>query len=377
MILVLSVLLAHLGACQQIQPGALNGDDYLPILNDKSVGLVVNHTSMVGQTHLVDYLISNEINVKRIFAPEHGFRGDQDAGAKIKNTRDESTGLPVVSLYGKNYKPTERQIADLDYMIFDIQDVGVRCFTFISTLHYVMEACAENNVKLIVLDRPNPNIRYTDGPMLDTAFTSFVGKHPIPLMYGMTIGELAQMINGEGWLAEGNRCDLTVIPISDYDRDASYECPIKPSPNMPNAQAIRLYASLVFFEGTVISMGRGTYEPFQMIGYPDPAFGNFQFVPISIDGMEASPKYKDETCYGLDLRMTAPPEKVDINYVVDFYSKSKNKSEFFNSYFKLLAGTDQLQQQIIDGLSAQEIHDSWQPAIDQFKEKRKAYLLYK
>ena len=372
------VLLFNLRVAAQssIVTGAEQLDRLIPLIDEKSVGLVVNQTSVVGSTHLVDTLYARGVSIKRIFAPEHGFRGDRDAGEKIRNSRDETTGVPLVSLYGKNYKPTKRQVKDLDYMIFDIQDVGVRCYTYISTLHYVMEACAESNIPLIVLDRPNPSAHYVDGPVLDTAFSSFVGVHPIPLVYGMTMGELARMVNGEGWLANGLKCDLQVVQLENYDHKQPYALPIRPSPNLPDEQSIALYPSLVFFEGTNMSLGRGTRQPFQMIGHPNPMFGAFQFTPESIPGMSKNPPYKDQTCYGVDLRTVDPPNKVDISYVIDFYQKSKGSPQYFNSFFNLLAGTDQLRKEIESGKSEAEIRAGWQEDLKRFNAIRSQYLLY-
>ncbi len=363
-------------AQSKIITGAEQFDEYLPIIKGKKIGLVVNQTSIVTNTHLVDTLVSSGMTIKRIFAPEHGFRGDRDAGEKVRNTRDQKTRAPVVSLYGKNYKPSKRQLNDLDYMIFDIQDVGVRCYTYISTLHYVMEACAESSVPLIVLDRPNPNAHYVDGPVLDTAFTSFVGLHPIPLVYGLTIGELARMINEESWLSDGLKCDLKVISLKNYKHSSQYTLPKKPSPNLPDAQSIALYPSLVFFEGTNISVGRGTNQPFQMIGHPLSIYGDFEFTPRGLKGMAKNPPYEGETCYGLDLREIEPPSSVDLSYVITFYKKSEGNSDYFNNFFKLLAGTDQLRKMIESGNSAEEIKQSWSESLAKYRNVRNQYLLY-
>lgn len=364
-----------------LQTGAEQMEKYLPLLENKRVALVVNQTSMIGDQHLVDTLLSKGITIEKVFAPEHGFRGDADAGEKIENSIDPVTKLPIISLYGDNKKPTREQLENVDLVIFDIQDVGTRFFTYISTMHYMMEACAENNKKLIILDRPNPNGDYVDGPVLDMEFQSFVGMHPIPVLHGLTVGELAQMINGQGWLANGAKCEIAIIKVANYTHKTSYSLPVKPSPNLPNDQSIQLYPSLCFFEGTVMSVGRGTYFPFQVIGYPDENFGKFTFTPVSIEGMAKSPKLENEKCYGVDLRKTDVARELDLNYILGFYNQYKaNNTEkqksFFNSFFKLLAGTNQLRQQIEAGLSEEEIRESWEKDLIAYKDMRKKYLLY-
>ena len=351
-------------------------EEYLPIIRGKKIGMVVNQTSLVGNTHLVDTLVSLGIDIKRIFAPEHGFRGDIDRGAKVRNTRDKNSGAPIVSLYGKNYKPTSRQVQDLDYMIYDIQDVGVRCFTYTSTLHYVMEACAENNVKLLIFDRPNPNGHYVDGPVMEKEFQSYVGKHPIPLVYGMTIGELGTMINGERWLKGGVKCDMEVITLKEYTHQSTYELPIRPSPNLPDKQSVALYPTLVWFEGTPVSVGRGTFEPFQVVGYPDPKYGAFSFIPKSIEGMQNNPVHEGLKCYGLDLRAITPPNRIELEYLVKFYSLAGSPKDYFSPIFNLLVGTDEVKEMIEAGKTAEEIRSSWQPELDNFKLLRSNYLLY-
>ncbi len=390
-ILLMKALLPYLlfafalGACQPltqqdaptaITPGVRQTDVYLPLLAGKTVALVVNNTSTLGPVHLVDSLLSLGIEVRTIFAPEHGFRGDADAGEKIADSIDPRTGIPIISLYGKHRKPTEEDLADIEVVVFDIQDVGVRFYTYISTLHYVMDACAEFNKPLILLDRPNPNGHYVAGPVLEPEFKSFVGMHPIPVVYGLTLGELAQMINGEGWLANG-KCDLQVIKINNYTHNDHYTLPVKPSPNLPNAQAIALYPSLCFFEPTVMSIGRGTPYPFQVIGYPDPAFGNFSFTPVSIEGMSKYPKHQNRTCYGVDLRKVAAPQ-FTLSYLMTYYTKFGGGKDFFTSanFFDKLAGSSLLRQQILQGLTAAEIEKTWVPQLDAFKETRKKYLLY-
>ena len=358
-----------------ITTGAEQISSYLPALKGKNVGLVVNQTSRLGKCHLVDTLLGLGVHIEKVLAPEHGFRGKADAGEKILDQKDPVTGVPIISLYGKNYKPTSEQLSGLDILVFDIQDVGVRFYTYISTLKYVMEACAENNLQLIVLDRPNPNADYVDGPILDLKHKSIVGSMPIPIVYGLTIGELGLMINGEGWAGK-KRCDLKVIKLENYTHSRSYTLPIKPSPNLPNTTSIRLYPSLGLFEGTHISMGRGTYTPFQMIGYPDPIFGDFTFIPKRIDGMSKYPPHKNKTCYGIDLRETADNSRFSLKYLIDFYKKAPNKVDFFNDYFEKLAGNSALREQIKSGLTEAEIRETWQAALSEFKTKRQQYLLY-
>ena len=365
-------------SAQQIKTGAEQTDRYLPLLKAKKIGLVVNHTSMVGEQHLLDFLLSKGVNVIRIFCPEHGFRGNADAGEEISDQRDSKTGLPIVSLYGDNKKPTVEQIADLDLLIFDVQDVGVRFYTYISTMHYVMEACAENGKQLLILDRPNPNGDYLAGPILKPEFKSFVGMHPIPVVHGCTIGELAQMINGEGWLKNQVKCDLTIIPVANYNHNMRYSLPVKPSPNLPNDQAIRLYPSLCFFEATSASIGRGTYFPFQVVGYPDQRFGDFQFTPKSIEGMSKNPKQLEKVCYGIDLRDKTGTSKFTLSYFLEFYHQFDDESVFLTRerWFNLLAGTDQLLKDIRAGKNLDEIEAGWKDELDAYRAIRKKYLLY-
>jgi uncharacterized protein YbbC (DUF1343 family) len=360
----------------QLVLGAGRTDLYLPKLKNKDIGLLVNHTSMVDSTHLVDFLKGRGVQIKKIFAPEHGFRGQADAGELIDDNIDQRTGIPVISLYGNNKKPDPEHLSDLDVVIFDIQDVGTRFYTYISSMHYMMEACAENNVKMMVFDRPNPNGNLVDGPILDMTYQSFVGMHPIPVLHGLTVGELAGMINEEGWLDGSIQCDLQVIPMKNYVHQMEYSLPIKPSPNLPNDQSVMLYPSLCFFEGTKMSIGRGTYFPFQVIGYPDVAFGDFTFTPTSIDGMAKSPKHQNKVCYGVDLRNQPVLDKLDIGFVIDFYRKWNKEEPFFTKYFDTLAGTDQLRKQIEAGMSAEEIHQSWKSSLDEYKKLRDKYLLY-
>ncbi|PCI96454.1 MAG: hypothetical protein COB15_10200 [Flavobacteriales bacterium] len=361
--------------------GAERIDSYIKLLKDKKIGVVANHTSMIKDKHLVDLLIDAKIEIVKVFSPEHGFRGNADAGEKVNSSVDKKTGLPIISLYGKNKKPTVEQLNDLDVLIFDIQDVGARFYTYISTMHYVMEACAENNKKLIILDRPNPNGHYVDGPILEDEFKSFVGMHPVPIVHGMTIGEYAKMINGEGWLTNQNKCDLTIIETENYNHNRYYQLPIKPSPNLPNMSSIYLYPSLCLFEGTPISVGRGTDFPFQVLGHPKMDSDRFSFTPKSMDGAK-SPKLKGEICKGYNLSkfgndyMKGKP-MINLYWLIDIYKKYPEKKGFFTKMFQLLSGTDQLQQQIEAGKTEGQIYASWQAGLTNFKETRKKYLLYK
>lgn len=362
--------------------GAERFDKLKTLLEDKRIGLVVNQTSILNneiQTHLLDALLENGFQVKVVFAPEHGFRGIADAGEIVKDSKDIKTGIPIVSIYGKQKAPTAEQMADIDAVVFDIQDVGARFYTYISTMHYVMEACAENDKELIVLDRPNPN-DYIDGPIRQLGFRSFVGVDPIPLLHGLTVGELASMINGEGWLKTGeNSCKLEVVTMLNWKHGDPYWLPVKPSPNLPNDQAVRLYPSLCFFEATSFSVGRGTYHPFQVIGYPDKKFGDFSFTPTSLPGFDTHPIQKDKVCYGINLQEYPFEGGLTLKFVLYFYDKcGKNASFFFSraKWFDLLAGTDQLRKQIIAGMNEEEIRETWKEDLDNYKEMRKKYLLY-
>lgn len=359
-----------------ISPGAYQLNEYLPKLANKKVAMVVNHTSLIGSTHLVDTLLSRNVNVTKIFAPEHGFRGAADAGEHVKNETDLKTGLPIISLYGKNKKPFPDQLQDIDIIIFDIQDVGARFYTYISTMHYVMEAAAENGKKVLILDRPNPNGSYVDGPVLEKEFKSFVGMHPIPIVHGLTVGELAGMINEEKWLENGIKADIDIIKVRNYSHSDPYSLPVNPSPNLPNDLSICLYPSLCLFEGTAISVGRGTEIPFQIIGYPDKKFGSFQFTPRSIEGMAKYPVYENKTCYGIDFRDKNPERKFSLKYLIDFYQLSTDKTQYFNNFFNKLAGNSKLKEQIEKGLSEDEIRKTWQPKLKEYKQMRKKYLLY-
>jgi len=361
---------------QPIYTGAERTEHYFPLLKNKNIALVVNQTSVIGQSHLVDTLLKAGFKIQVIFAPEHGFRGDADAGATIHHSKDDKTGIPVLSIYGKNKKPTKEQLKGIDLVIFDIQDVGARFYTYISTMHYVMEACAENNIEMMVLDRPNPHGAEVAGPVLDLKYKSFVGMHPIPILHGLTVGELALMINGEKWLDNGLQCPLTVITCEGWDHSMAWELKIPPSPNLPNAQAVMLYPSLCFFEGTDISIGRGTEFPFQVVGYPDPKFGMFSFTPQSSYGA-ANPPQKGKKCYGMDLRYV-PQSPFTLKYLL-YFSKMFAKPEQMitnSSFFNLLAGNDILAKQIAQGLSEDEIRASWTLELNNYKELRKKYLLY-
>lgn len=360
--------------------GAARTNSYLKLLANKKVGVVANHTSMINKTHLVDSLVSLGINVTKVFSPEHGFRGKADAGEQVNSDVDSKTGLPIVSLYGKNKKPTAEQFGDLDVIIFDIQDVGARFYTYISTMHYVMETCAETNKQLIVLDRPNPNGHYIDGPILEKAFKSFVGMHPVPIVHGMTVGEYAQMINGESWLANNVKCDLTVIQTENYDHNRFYELPIKPSPNLPNMGSIYLYPSLCLFEGTPISIGRGTEKPFQIIGHPAIKSDAYSFTPKSMSGAK-NPKLKAEKCFGYDLEYFSTEYlkgkgEINLFWLAEIYKDFPTKDNFFTKMFQLLSGTDKLQQQIEAGKTEEEIKATWKDGLEKFKVTRKKYLLY-
>ena len=351
-------------------------DNYLPKLENKRVGLLVNQTSVIGDLHLADLLKSKKIDVKKIFSPEHGFRGEAAAGEHVNDSIDPKTGFPVVSLYGSNRKPTADQLKDVDVVIFDIQDVGTRFFTYISTLHYLMEACAENNKKVIVLDRPNPNA-YVDGPVKHPETKmNFLGMHPIPVTHGMTVGEYARMINGEGWLAGGKKCELEVIETKFWKRGDFYSIKIKPSPNLPNDHAIALYPSVCFLEQTVISIGRGTQTPFEIIGNPLLKDLPYQFTPVDIKGMAIDPPHENQLCYGYDLRKDEEPEKVSLKYLIDMYKIYPDKENFFGKYFDNIAGNSELKDQIKQGMTEDQIRATWQKDLDAFKEKRKKYLIY-
>jgi len=359
--------------------GANQLKSYLPLLKNKHIGIVANQTSVifkgVSHTHIVDSLLSHNLNIQKVFAPEHGFRGKSDAGEHIANKKDSKTGIDIISIYGKNKKPSIEQLNGLDMIIFDIQDVGARFYTYISSLHYVMEACAENNIPILILDRPNPNGHYIDGPILESKYKSFVGMHPIPIVHGMTIGEYAQMINGEKWLNNEIQCDITIIKCKNYNKSSTYSLPIKPSPNLPNDTAINLYPSLCFFEGTIISVGRGTEMQFQVYGAPHLPKDDFSFTPKPNEGAKY-PKYEGKSCYGKDLRNSDKLDLLNLEWLTNAYKQSSNKGVFFNSFFTKLAGTKKLQQQIEKGLSVKNIKQSWSTGLQNYNNMREQYLLY-
>ena len=369
-------------ASVEIKTGADQTEQYLSLIKGKSVAVVANQTSVIGKMNLVDTLLSLGVRVKKIFSPEHGFRGNSDAGEDVKSHKDKKTGLLVISLYGKNNKPMPSDLKDVDLVIYDIQDVGVRFYTYVSTLHYVMEACAENNKQLILLDRPNPNGYYIDGPVLEEKYKSFVGLHPVPIVYGMTIAEYAMMINGEGWLKGKIKCNLKCILLQGYNHNSFYELPVKPSPNLPNMCSVYLYPSLALFEGTIVSVGRGTDTPFQVIGHPKLQNAKYTFTPKSIRGASKDPMYNGQLCYGYDLKdfgemFIKNSKSLYLYWLQGTYRDTPDKSKFFNDYFNSLAGNSTLKQQIIDGTSEENIKRSWESDIKKFKEIRKKYLLYK
>jgi len=388
----------------QILPGADQAETYLPLLQDKKVGILTNQTGIIkliskgpyareinsrgyneykelnqnitiDRKFIIDYLIEKKINLKKIYAPEHGFRGTADAGELIKDGKDTKTGLPIISLYGNNKKPTKEQLAGIDIILFDLQDVGARFYTYISSLHYLMEACAEQNIPVIVLDRPNPKGATVDGPVLEMKNKSFVGMHPIPVLHGMTIGEYAQMINGEKWLKNGVQAKLTIIPVKNYNKSTHYSLPVKPSPNLPNDKAINLYTSLCFFEGTNVSMGRGTEKQFQIYGSPFLKNMDFSFTPKPNNGAK-DPVHNGKLCYGEDLTTHQNIDGLSLQWLLKAYKNSDNKDKFFNNFFIKLAGTDKLQKQIEKSLTEQEIRKTWTSGIEDFKNIRKKYLLY-
>lgn len=380
-ILLFGLLLASLGAPAQdrIETGAEQTGRYLPLLEGRRVGIMTNHTGTVGRTHLVDTLRSLGVDIRVVFAPEHGFRGQAGAGESVASYRDRKTGIDVVSVYGSTKRPPDSIMQRLDVLLFDIQDVGLRYYTYLSSMHYLMEACAANGKRLIVLDRPNPNGFYVDGPVLEAKHRSFVGMHPIPVVHGMTLGELARMIDGEGWLRDGLRCKLTVIPCRGYTHRSRYRLPTAPSPNLPNMRAVYLYPSLCFFEGTPISLGRGTDFPFQTYGHPK-LQGDFSFTPRSNAGAK-NPPLKDKLCHGVDLR-TAPSDEriwereVDLGYVIDCYRQLNLSEKFFTPMFDRLTGTDYVRQMILQGAGADRIKARWADDVERFKQTRKPYLLY-
>lgn len=360
-----------------IQVAAEDTSSYMPMLRGKRVALTANPTAQAFGKHLLDVLIDGGVDVKRVFAPEHGFRGAVEAGEKVASEVDSKTGVKIVSLFGKNLKPTPEQMSGLDYVVYDIQDVGCRFFTYISTLHNVMEAAAENGVKVLVLDRPNPNIDYVAGPIREADCISFVSMDPIPIVYGMTVGELAKMINGEGWLHGGAKCDLTVVPVRNYGRSMRYELPVKPSPNLPDYLSVRMYPSLCLFEGTNISVGRGTETPFTYIGYPDPKYGEYVFTPKDIPGMQTNPMHEGKKCYGIDFHGINPDSaRFTLRYFITMYRVSGGTNITSHSMLSRLYGSKQLEKMLADGKSEQEIMESWEPGLSEFKARREQYLIY-
>ncbi len=366
---------------KKIIPAANQTEKYLPLLKGKKVAIVANQTSVIFKNknnehvHLVDTLLAQGVNIVNVFAPEHGFRGKADAGEQIVDDVDVKTGLPIISLHGKTRKPSPEILKNIDIIIFDIQDVGVRFYTYISTMTNVMEAAAENNIPVIVLDRPNPNGHFVDGPTLEIEHRSFVGFHPIPLVYGMTIGEYAKMVNGELWLKNGIQCDITVIPLKNYTHDSAYHLPIRPSPNLPNDKSINLYPGLGFFEGTIINAGRGTEFQFQRYGAPFFPKSDFSYTPQPNFGSKY-PKFKEELCYGVDLTKTSRLSKVDISGLIDAFHKTPKDKAFFGKSFTIHAGTLKLQKQIEAGMTAKEIRATWQEGVEKFKKVRSKYLIY-
>lgn len=360
--------------------GASRLELYLPRMEGKSIGVVANQTSIISGTHLIDTLLAHNVSIKKIFTPEHGFRGNADEGAAVGNSVDEKTNLPIVSLYGNNKKPSASQLEDIELLIFDLQDVGTRFYTYISTMTYVMEAAAENNIPVIILDRPNPNGFYIDGPVLERENTSFVGMHQVPVVYGLTIGEYALMVNGEYWLKDSLQCDLTVVPLGNYNRNAIYKLPIKPSPNLPNWESVYLYPSLCFFEGTIVSVGRGTDNPFQVYGHPD-MNGTFNFTPKQAEGRN-KPLLCDKECHGEHLTDYAHNFKqnknqLNLSWILNAYHQLKDNDKFFNSFLTKLSGTKDFERQIKDGLTEEEIRESWKEGLERYKKTRSKYLLYK
>lgn len=364
---------------RDVKVGAMQTSEYLPMIQDKRVAVVANPGSLCGGIHLVDTLLSSGVKVLSVFAPEHGFRGEAEAGEKVKNGRDLRTGVRVISLYGDHKKPVGDDLDSIDVVVFDLQDVGVRFYTYISTLQYVMEACAGRSIPVIVLDRPNPHGHYIDGPVLEDEFRSFVGLQKVPVVYGLTIGEYAGMLNGERWLEGGVPCALTVIRISGWNRGSEYVLPVPPSPNLPDMRSVMLYPSLCFFEGTNISLGRGTDTPFQVYGFPGNPVGDYEFTPRSVAGKAKTPLYEDQVCTGRDLRDWLdqhPVDRLHLEWLVETWKNYPEKTRFFNAFFEKLAGTGKLREQIQAGISIEKIRESWKPGLADFDKVRRKYLLY-
>ena len=377
---VLSFFAIHIEAANLVVVGAEQPQEYLPALQNKRVALLGNHTSLIQKQHLLDFLLKQQINVVAAFSPEHGFRGTADAGEQVKTSRDEKTGVPLLSLYdGKHKKPSASSVAQFDILVVDIQDVGLRYYTYYIAMLKLMDVCAEYNKEVIVLDRPNPNGHYVDGPILQKKFYSGVGALPIPIVHGMTLGELAQMINGEQWLSEGRTCKLQVIPCLNYTHQTEYILPVPPSPNLPNNKAIYLYPSLCYFEGTTVSVGRGTPFPFQVFGHPKLTHAPYSFIPRSRPGAK-NPPLLNQRCFGYNLTTlndkVAKSKKIDLSYLIHCYQHLKNEGRFFNAMFNLLIGVDYVRPMITNGATAEEIQARWQKDVEHFKEQRKPYLLY-
>ena len=365
--------------CQkQIITGADQYEEYIPYLKNKKIGVVAHKATRITkekQAHLVNFLIEKQIDVKTIFAPEHGYEGRADDGNLLPDSNDKTTGLKIISLYGKTKKPLPKHLKGIDLIIFDLQDVGARFYTFLSTLHYVMEACAEANIPLLLLDRPNPNGHYVDGPVLNLKFKTFVGMHPVPIVHGMTLGEYAKMINGEGWLAENLKCELKIIKVKNYTHKTKYILPIRPSPNLPNSQSISLYPSLCLLEPTNISIGRGTEKQFQIYGHPNFPESKFTFKPNPNFGSK-NPKWNGETCFGVSLENLKVLNQLDLRWLIDAYNKLPKNNVFFKNSFERIAGNSQLREQIINNIPINEIRKSWEPELTNYKNMRKKYLIY-
>lgn len=379
-IIIITYLFFGLNLSAQIKCGAERPEQYLSLLKDKKVAILANHTSLIANTHIVDYLDSMGVNIKYILAPEHGFRGNADAGESVTNSVDKKTGIQIVSLYGSNKKPSDEVMNNIDVIIFDLQDVGVRFFTYLSSMHYLMESAAAYGKKFIVFDRPNPNGYYVDGPTLEMKHRSFVGIYPIPVVHGMTLGELAKMAVGEGWLSCEKELDLTVIECENYTRDMLYTLPVKPSPNLPNMKSIYLYPSTCYFEATNVSLGRGTDAPFQMYGSPVMKGYKFSFTPRSIEGAK-NPPHKDKLCYGVSLKELTMNEvlskNVSMDYIIDAYNNVNIGTKFFTSFFEKLIGVDYVRSMIVSGASADEVENMWKPSVETFKKQREQYLIYR
>jgi uncharacterized protein YbbC (DUF1343 family) len=387
--LLFSCVCTTLTAQDAIRTGAEQTEKYLPLLKGKRVGILANPTSVIGSKHLVDSLLKLGVHIVKVFGPEHGFRGNASAGARVADETDAATGIPVISLYGPKNKPSKEDLADVDIMMYDLQDVGVRFYTNINALVRLMDACHDNNKPLLILDRPNPNGYLIDGPILDMKYKSGIGMFPIPIAHGLTIGEFARMANGEGWLTNKAKCDITIIPVANYAHDMPYILPVKPSPNLNTQQAVMLYPSTCLFEGIYLNHGRGTYYPFTMIGSPElKGVYDFCFTPTGIKGMAETPLFADQPCYGLDLRhydveQLRKKGQINLQWIIELYKNHPHKEKFFDSKLsremgtiETRVGTGDFRQQIINGVSEEDIRKSWEPGLSQYKEMRKKYLLY-